>query len=477
VFKLSAAKKLHFHPALALQLPPSSNLAASNQHDELEEDEDLLGQAKSCEMEHMEMYDSVLESSQQASSCAGRTGKASSWQLSHAKHVLLSERKIPAPPPLPPTGLPTFAAQQQKVSPIGELRYIVKHWALASPDLPKKSVAAKSPQRLLGSMLQLLDAAALPRHIGKRSNSTSTDDSAAAASVSASSTGAVKSVAEFAQSAASSQAAVDEERRGLEGSVAATIEWMASYQGGCIGKHARLREVEALCLRWVTLYLRHCVAAGEAVEAQTLLASSLLPVIEENLDASIEDMERPDSMFALSISLVYTFTFVPGLHVLLNALSPEWRPPQRRSVAQICQKADELAATYLQRLHAPPSPPKSSKASAVAPGASDAALTRLQSSRSAGVGAELERADSWVMEAVRQVIAAVTACVPIAESVVPDCPQDVEEESVDRVAWATLPSVVSWAQGTEVKGWQEQYAKRYVEAMNELKLEAVAVNG
>ena len=37
-------------------------------------------------------------------------------------------------------------------------------------------------------------------------------------------------------------------------------------------------------------------------------------------------MESPDSIFAVSISLVYTFTFVPGMQVLLDALGTQWTP-------------------------------------------------------------------------------------------------------------------------------------------------------
>ena len=57
------------------------------------------------------------------------------------------------------------------------------------------------------------------------------------------------------------------------------------YIGDCLTKHMRVREVEALCLQFVMLYLRHCAAAAVDVSPHQLLASSLLPVMEENLDA------------------------------------------------------------------------------------------------------------------------------------------------------------------------------------------------
>lgn len=234
-----------------------------------------------------------------------------------------------------------------------------------------------------------------------------------------------------------------------------------------MAKHARLREVESLCLRWITLYLRHCALSKVEVDAQELLASSLLPVIEENLDASIEDMEMPDSIFSLSLSLVYTLTFAPGMHILLGSLGPEWSPPQRLSLAQICQKAGAVADNYLQRLHAPLSPVKSKNGSSV--NASGVAACPPAGDS----GHDVEKVDSGVMEAVRKIAAAVASCVPCSRGLVEDDQSSAEDESASRLIWSSLPSVVSWAQGAKIMCWHEEYEKRYVEAMDEIKLEAI----
>ena len=45
--------------------------------------------------------------------------------------------------------------------------------------------------------------------------------------------------------------------------------------------------------------------------------------------------------------------------------------------------------------------------------------------------------------------------------------------SVKRVEWSAKPSVVTWAAGTRCAGWREHQQQRYVEAMEDMKLEAV----
>lgn len=339
---------------------------------------------------------------------------------------------------------------------------MVKHWSLASPELPKKTFAAISPEKLLDSVLQLLDAAAVSRHIHKRSNGvpqkTATEVSNDACTIARS----------FPAAAACPGGEGAATVQGPICGVKDIIAWMTSDKGGCMAKHSRLREVESLCLRWITLYLRNCALSKVEVDAQELLASSLLPVIEENLDASIEDMEMPDSMFSLSISLVYTLTFAPGMHILLRSLGPEWSPPQRLSLAQICQKAGAVADNYLQRLHAPLSPMKSKNGST-----ENARGEAAQCLPAGDSGQDVEKVDSGVMEAVREIVAAVASCVPCSRDLVEDDQSAAEDENAGRLIWSSLPSVVSWAQGAKIMCWHEEYEKRYIEAMDEIKLEAI----
>ena len=470
--KLLAAKKVHSGVTVAgnsaeqsnssghsaLQLSAESwNLAASNQVDEPEE-QFLTEHTDSCESEQMEMYGGALEKLEASS---GRSSKVKSCGLSPGKDAGKIDQQIPTPPPLPSPERSSFAKQQRKFYPVLELQYIVRHWSLASPEKPKKASAAKSPEKLLGSVLRLLDRAAVCRHICKRSNGIQ-ENSAAEVS-------AFPGAVEAPAAAAHSEGGGPANGQGLICSMNGIVTWMTSDQGGCIAKHSRLREVESLCLRWITLYLRHCAATSVEVDVQKLLASSLLPVIEENLDASIEDMEDMDSMFSLSLSLVYTLTFVPDMHILLDSLGPEWSPPQRLSIARICQKAGALADNYLQRLHAPLSPAKSKESSQENASATHDAPLQASVARQ-----EMEKVDLGVMEAVRQVVAAVTTCVPCARTVVDEGENAAEDQSANRLTWSSLPSVVSWAEGTKTLCWHEQYEKRYFEAMDEIKLEAVA---
>ncbi len=107
-------------------------------------------------------YGSVLEKME-----AGRSTKALSWEFSCARSAKHKPQEIPNPPPLPVKGI-TFAAEQRRLRPIDDLRYIVKHWALSSPQLPKNDAFLGSRQNLLRIVLDLLDEAALIRHINKR---------------------------------------------------------------------------------------------------------------------------------------------------------------------------------------------------------------------------------------------------------------------------------------------------------------------
>jgi len=108
-------------------------------------------------------YGSVLEKME-----AGRSTKARSWEFSCARFAKHKRQEIPNPPPLPVKGNGTFAAEQRRLRPIDDLCYIVKHWALSSPELPKNDAFLGSRQNLLRIVLDLLDEAALIRHINKR---------------------------------------------------------------------------------------------------------------------------------------------------------------------------------------------------------------------------------------------------------------------------------------------------------------------
>jgi len=382
--------------------------------------------------EQMEaMYGGVLEKLE-----AGRSTRMRSWDL-YAVRTARDKRRseVPTPPPLPVRGVSTFAEQQRQLWPIGELCCIVKQWALASPDLPRKSTAAQAPEQLLDSVLDLLDTAASSRHIHKRTRQHPPAASSTIASAPLAGTVACRGG-----------------RRGETcgfTNIETVVAWMTCDEGGSFAKHTRLRQVEYMCLKFVTFYLRQCAAAGIAVEAERLLHSSLLPVVEENLDASIQDMESPDSLFTVSISLVYTLSWTPGMHTLLQAIAPEWSPPQRLSLANLCENADKVVWTYMARLTAPPSPQKSGVPASPTPSAAASAAGTPCAGRAASSQClDGDVADLEMLQAVRQLVAAVVACVPRTAS---DADHHDEATShsagVDRVAWACLPSVVSWASG------------------------------
>ena len=406
------------------------------------------------------MYGSVLEKLE-----AERSQKPRSWELlrptATRKHEQIPE---PPPPPTKKTQGASYAAMQRQLWPLAELRYMVKHWALASPGLPKQAKAVPaSHSQFLGSVLDLLDDAALSRHVHKRTLHPCVQDVFSAATKDGTYAG-------VAIPATPTCPRADAwELRGK----AEIVAWMTSDVDGCIAKHTRLRETEFLCLQFIMLYLRYCAAASVAVDSHLLLHSSLLPIIEENLDASIQDMETPHSLFALSISLVYAFTFVPGLRVLLDALEPAWIPPQRRSLAELCVKADQLVASYLSRLRAPSAP----LVSAVPTSGGTSTKAREPAAASADVAEiaqDTEVADLQMLIAVRELVSSVSACVPGAQAVQE---QEVHSlaasASVNRVEWSAMPSVVTWAAGTKCRGWKEHQQQRYVEAMQDIKLEAV----
>ncbi len=394
------------------------------------------------------MYGSVLEKLE-----AERSQKSRSWQLD--LRSISSLKHIFPPPPPPPTkrahGV-SYAAKQHRLWPIAGLRYVVKHWALASPGLPKSAKAMPALHaQLLGAVLDLLDVAALSRHVHKRilqSCAKNTvpaaeqDEAKAGDSISAAKTGARAELGVWE----------------LEGK-AEIVAWMSSDADGCLAKHTRLREVEVLALQFVMLYLRYCAAAGVAVDSRRILDSSLLPVIEEDLDASIQDMEMPHTRFHTSIALVYTFTFFPDLRVLLDTLDPNWSPPQRLSLAELCHKADQLVATYLSRLRAP--------------SASLASSSPVPVTASAGIE-NAEMADVQILHAVRELVSAVSACVPRAKAA-PEQKVHISAAiaDVNRVAWSAKASVVTWAAGTRCSGWREHQQQRYLAAMQDMKLEAV----
>ena len=85
--------------------------------------------------------------------------------------------------------------------------------------------------------------------------------------------------------------------------------------------------------------------------------------------------------------------------------------------------------------------------------------------------------DLGVLEAVRELVAAVTACVPSAKAEAePLKHAEAKNVVVQRPhVWSAMPSVLTWASGARERssGWQEEYERRYVSAMEQVKLEAV----
>ena len=398
----------------------------------------------------------------------GRNAGARSWDTYALQRAQPRQREIPVPPPLPLAHSAAFATQQRRLWPIVELRQVVKRWALASPELPK-TAAAHTTQDLLGSVLELLDAAALSRHIARRSRQAGAPlvSSPAAANVEVSVADAERAFAGTFRTLAldrGDEVAGTKHRQSGIANLEEIIKWMNSDQGGCAAKYSRVREVEALCLRFVLLYVRLCAAAGMGVNDEQLLSSSLLPVMEDNLDAGIQDMETPHSVFAISIALVYAFTLVPNMCTLLRPVGPEWKPPQRLSLVELCHEADKVLGSLLARLHRRPS------AAQPPPGARHALADVA-----AEAGGEADDMDVGYLDAVRQLVAAVTACAPslVQAGVQPD-QQIRRAQSSNQVAWSMMPSVVTWCGGTRIVGWEQAYEARYVQAMEEIRLEAVA---
>jgi hypothetical protein len=402
------------------------------------------------------MYGCVLEKLE-----AERSQKSRSWQLDLRSISSLKHAPAIPPPPPPPTKrahVVSYAAKQHRLWPIAGLRYVVKHWALASPGLPKPAKAMPAVHaQLLGAVLDLLDVAAVSRHVHKRTLQPCAQNTVPAAEQDEAKAG-------DSLSAAKTGARADLGVWDLEGK-AEIVAWMSSDADGCLAKHTRLREVEVLTLQFVMLYLRYCAAAGVAVDCGRFLNSSLLPVIEENLDASIQDMEMPHTPFFSSIALAYTFTFFPDLRVLLDTLDPKWSPPQRLSLAELCHKADQLVATYLSHLRAPSASLASSSPADGVPVAASAGTEKAQ---------DAEVADLQILYAVRELVSAVSACVPRAKTATE---QEVHisaaSADVNRVEWLAKASVVTWAAGTRCSGWREHQQQRYLEAMQAVKMEAV----
>jgi len=402
------------------------------------------------------MYGCVLEKLE-----AERSQKSRSWQLDLRSRSSLKHAPPIPPPPPPPTKRAHgdfYADKQHKLWPIAGLRYVVKHWALASPGLPKPAKAMPALHaQLLGAVLDLLDVAAVSRHVHKRTLQPCAQNTVPTAEQDEAKAG-------DSLSAAKTSARADLGVWDLEGK-AEIVAWMSSDADGCLAKHTRLREVEVLTLQFVMLYLRYCAAAGEAVDCGRLMHSCLLPVIEENLDASIQDMEMPHTRFHACIALVYTFTFFPDLRVLLDTLDPKWSPIQRLSLAQLCHKADQLVATYLLHLRAPSASLTSSSPADGVPVAASAGIEKAQ---------DAEVADLQILYEVRELVSAVSACVPRAKAATE---QEVHisaaSADVSRVAWLAKASVVTWAAGTRCSGWREHQQQRYLEAMQAVKMEAV----
>ena len=438
------------------------SLAASNQHGLLPPDV-LSGHNVAKDTDPTGPYGCLLKTVEE-----GRNTGARSWDTYALKRAQLGQREIPLPPPLPLARTAAFATQQRRLWPIVELRQVVKRWALASPELPK-TASAHWTQDLLGSVLELLDAAALSRHIARRSRQAGAPlvSSPAAANVEVSVADAERAFAGTFRTLAldrGDEVAGTKHRQSGIANLEEIIKWMNSDQGGCAAKYTRVREVEALCLRFVLLYVRHCAAAGMGVNDEQLLSSSLLPVMEDNLDAGIQDMETPHSVFAISIALVYAFTLVPNMCTLLRPVGPEWKPPQRLSLVELCHEADKVLGSLLARLHSRPA------AAQPPPGACHALADVAEEA-----GGEADDLDMGYLDAVRQLVAAVTACAPslVQAGVQPD-QQIRRAQSSNQVAWSMMPSVVTWCGGTRIVGWEQAYEARYVQAMEEIRLEAVA---